>query len=421
MKSAKQQKLLTSMKKSLLSLFVVTMMSTMMTSTMTTIVSAQEWERPRAWRGYETNSFWDNWEIATGGGASMLQVSRSLGDDPGKFFNRVGWNANISAVKWIVPVVGMRLQVDGGEFQNYSFDQPQYGGGIFKTPYLYVHGDILVNMSNWIGGYRPDRIYSAVSYVGFGYTAMSWTDKSAGSYNGEYAFTTGLLNKFHITPQWDIELDLRTWIFPERSLPNEIRSGGSIALGISASVGVAYRFNKRMWTPAYSQADVDGYIAAIIGLEEEIIATDAALLAAAKDIKALENDNNRLKGDLAAAKSAKQMTACQEVGVGMGESVVFFTIGEASLSEYAYATLDSYISAVTVCDTPIVVTGYADKETGSAERNMQLSKERAENISAYLTSKGIDAARITTQWVGDTERAFTTPDSPLVNRCVTIK
>ena len=111
------------MKKVLLSLLVVTMMTPM--------VTAQEWERPRAWRGYETNRFWDNWEVAAGGGAAMLQVGRNIGDDPGKFFNRVGWTANISAVKWIVPVVGVRLQVAGGEFQNYSFNQPTFGEGIF--------------------------------------------------------------------------------------------------------------------------------------------------------------------------------------------------------------------------------------------------------------------------------------------------
>ena len=409
-KSVEQHKMLKSMKKVLLLLLVVALV--------TPIVSAQEWERPRAWRGYETNRFWDNWEVAAGGGASMLQVGRNIGDDPGKFFNRVGWNANISAVKWIVPVVGMRLQVDGGEFQNYSFNQPKYGEGIFKTPYLYVHGDILVNMSNWIGGYRPDRIYSAVSYLGFGYNLMSWTDKSAGSTNSEYAFTTGLLNKFHITPQWDIELDLRSWFFREGSLPAEINSCGRVAVGLSASVGVAYRFNRRVWTPAYSEADVDGYIAAIVGLEEEILATDAALINLAESAKALEEDNNRLKSDLAAAKSAQPMpTKCHNTG----EGVVFFTIGEATLSEYAHATLDNYITAMADCNAPIMVTGYADKETGSAERNMQLSKERAESVMTYLVNNGIDATRITTEWVGDTEQAFATPDTPLVNRCVTLK
>lgn len=402
------------MKKVLLSLLVVTMMTPM--------VTAQEWERPRAWRGYETNRFWDNWEVAAGGGASMLQLSRNISDDPGKFFDRVGWNANISATKWIVPVVGMRLQVDGGEFQNYSFDQPAYGNGIFKTPYLYVHGDILLNMSNWIGGYNPNRIYSAVSYMGFGYTAMSWTKNSVGDYNGEFAFTSGLLNKFHITPQWDIELDIRTWLFPQHGLPAEINSGDRFALGLSASVGIAYRFNQRVWTPAYSQVEVDGYIAAIVGLEEEILALDGALIAAAKDIKAMEADNKRLTNDLATAKSAAMSAErAEERCIAKSEGVVFFTIGESTLTDYARATLDGYIAAMACCNTPIHITGYADKETGSATRNEQLSMERAECVTQYLMENGISEERITTSWVGDTQEAFTTPNNPIVNRCVTLK
>lgn len=384
----------------------------------TSVAFAQEWERPKAWRGYETNGFWDNWEMAAGGGASNLMITNKMKDEPGKFFDRVGWNANISLSKWIVPVVGMRLQVDGGEFQNYSFDKATYGDGIFNTPYLYVHGDILVNMSNWIGGYNPNRIYSAVSYVGFGYTAMSWTKHSAGSYNGEFAFTSGLLNKFHITPQWDIELDLRSWLFAENSLPAEVRSNGRIAVALSASVGVAYRFNQRTWTPAYSQVEVDGYIAAIVGLEEEILALDGALVAAVNDVQALEAENKQLKSDMASIKEVEESTLeC----INLGEGVVFFTIGEASLTDYTRATLDNYITAMTGNDIAIVVTGYADKETGSQARNEQLSKERAESVTEYLTSKGIAPSRITTEWVGDTETAFSSPSTPLVNRCVTIK
>ena len=397
------------MKKVLLSLLIATMMAT--------VAWAQEWERPRAWSGYETNRFWDNWEIAAGGGASMLQLSKNMNDEPGKFFDRVGWNANISATKWIVPVLGMRLRVDGGEFQNYSFDQPKYGKGIFKTPYLYVHGDILINMSNWIGGYKPDRIYSAVSYMGFGYTAMSWTDKSAGDYNGEYAFTSGLLNKFHITPQWDIELDLRTWIFRERSLPAEITSGNTYAISLSATVGVAYRFNQRDWTPGYSQVEVDGYIAAIMALEEGLVASDVALVEAAKEIEALEAKNKSLEADIARSKADKPKP-CQGV---KPECVAFFAIGDATISDYALATLETYVEQIRSNDMPITVVGYADKETGSAQRNEQLSKERAEGITAWLVKWGIDASRITTEWVGDTEVAFESPASPIVNRCVIIK
>lgn len=379
---------------------------------------AQDSRRTLRWQGHETNRFWDNWEISVAGGGSMLQVANRSGDkDPGRFFDRVGWNANVSVTKWVVPIVGMRLQVDGGEFQNYSFRKSTYGDGIFKTPYIFAHGDILINMSNWIGGYQPDRVYSAISYVGFGYTAMSWTKKSAGSYNGEFAFSSGLLNKFRVSPQWDIELDLRSWLFAEKSLPEEIKSGGRYAFALSASLGVAYRFNQRDWTPAYSQVEVDGYLAAIVGLEEALLVNGERLAAANKKVDNLTAENTRLKSDLDACKAKKPATEY----VQMGECVVFFAIGEATLSDYARATLDGYIEAEMKSKAPIEVTGYADKETGSAARNEQLSKERAETVRAYLTAGGIASERITAKWVGDTAKAFNSPDSPTVNRCVVIK
>lgn len=402
------------MKRFLLSAIIATMVLS------STTVTAQEgWsERPLRWQGFETNRFWDNWEISAAGGNSFLLLSNRKGKkDLGKFFDRNGWNANIAFTKWVVPVVGMRLQLDAGQFRNYSFEPARYGEDIFKTPYVFVHGDILINMSNWIGGYRPDRVYSAVSYVGFGYTAMSWTDSSAGSYNGEYAFTSGLLNKFRVSPQWDIELDLRSWIFPEQSLPAEIRSGGRYAFALSASLGVAYRFNQRHWQPGYSQVDIDGYIAAIVGLEEELIATNEMLGAAANRINSLTTENERLRGDLQSSRT--RPVDVEEVVVA--ETVVFFNIGESRLTAYAEATLDQYIAVAANSDSPITITGYADKETGSAARNETLSHERAEVTKAYLIAAGISADRITTQWVGDTETAFNSPDTPIVNRCAIVK
>ena len=47
--------------------------------------------------------------------------------------------------------------------------------------------------------------------------------------------------------------------------------------------------------------------------------------------------------------------------------------------------------------------------------------ERAICVTNYLTDNGIDANRITTKWVGDTQEAFTSPNNPMVNRCVTLK
>lgn len=374
---------------------------------------AQEYT-PIRWEGVYTNRFWDNWEVAAAGGNSLLQITQK-GSDYGKFKERNGWNANIAVSKWIVPTLGMRLQLDAGEFRNNT--SPSMGSKEVRMPYLYVHGDILVNMSNWIGGYDPDRFYSAVSYMGFGYTAMSWTKKSETPYNGEYAFTTGLINKFRITPRFDIELDLRTWLMAEKSLPKSIERGGRFAVAMSASVGVAYRFNQRNWSPAYSQLDVDGYLLAMMTLEEQLVERNAQLKRANSNFSTLKGENENLRNTLASAQAQSSVaTAAMPT-----ESVVFFTIGEAQLTDYAKATLDSAVQLLMATDATILVTGYADKETGSAKRNEQLSKERAENVANYLVGLGIPASRISTNWVGDTEQAFTTPDTPIVNRCVVIK
>lgn len=382
-----------------------------------TSVEAQEYS-PMRWEGVYTNRFWDNWEVAAAGGNSFLQISQK-GDDPGKFIKRNSWNANVALSKWFVPTLGMRLQVDAGEFRNYS--RPTQRGvtsSLLKMPYLYVHGDILVNMSNWIGGYDPDRFYSAVSYMGFGYTAMSWTKNAKSPYNGEYAFTTGLINKFRITPRLDIELDLRSWLIAERSLPKEIQGGGRFAVAMSASVGVAYRFNMRSWTPAYSQLDVDGYLLAIMTLEEQLIQRDAEMKRVNSNLSAIKSENETLRADL---NECRARGAAVVPTILPTESVVFFSIGEATLSDYAKATLDSYISQLKGADNSVVVTGYADKETGSAERNEQLSKERAESVASYLISGGIAKERVSTNWVGDTQQAFTSPDTPVVNRCVIVR
>lgn len=381
-----------------------------------TVASAQEESAKLRWEGLTTNRFWDNWEVAAAFGNSFLGVSSN---DPGKFLDRNSWNANISFTKWAVPILGMRLQLDGGQFQNYSMNPAKYGDGLFQSPYTFVHGDILLNLSNWIGGYRDDRIYYAIPYAGFGVTTMNFTG-STGSKNTEYAFTTGMLHKFRVSRHWDIELDTRTWILREGSLAPEIRGDGKYAVSFSASIGVAYRFNKRGWTPAFTELDVAGYVAAIAELSEDLAVTDAELVEVASVAAKLNDDNKSLKSQLAESKRVEEQQLA-EVTCHMTEGVVFFNIGEAKLTDYAQATLNGYIDSLKATNRPITITGYADKETGSTEINERLSEERAVAVRDYMVEHGVDPQLIVTKWVGDTQEAFTTPDTPIVNRCAMIE
>lgn len=57
-------------------------------------------------------------------------------------------------------------------------------------------------------------------------------------------------------------------------------------------------------------------------------------------------------------------------------------------------------------DCKYTITGFADKQTGSAQRNMQLSQQRAQNVHDYLVSKGVSADRLDVIAKGSTENPF---------------
>ena len=114
-------------------------------------VSAQETATEKSrWKGFETNKFWQNWELSLGGGISHLDLN-TRGGELGKVGANTGWNINGAATKWFHPIVGVRAQVDLGEFMNMINNDTK-----FHTPYAYIHADAMLNLSNWIGGYREE-------------------------------------------------------------------------------------------------------------------------------------------------------------------------------------------------------------------------------------------------------------------------
>ena len=60
----------------------------------------------------------------------------------------------------------------------------------------------------------------------------------------------------------------------------------------------------------------------------------------------------------------------------------------------------------TQADKTFTVSGYADKETGSAAYNQKLSEERAQAVAEYLESKGVKADRLIVKGYGATVQPF---------------
>lgn len=239
--------------------------------------------------------------------------------------------------------------------------------------------------------------YYAVPFVGFGYMAMDFTDRAHDlgyGTNQELAFTAGLLNKFRIAKGWDLDIELKGMLFGEKDLPASLNSGGAYAVAYSATAGFTHRFNDRNWKrqmpQKYTDADIAAYTAAIAALEGS--------LAAAR------NNEKSLADQLAAANKALQDAKGKKEVFVNGACPAFFKINSAALSQRNKILLDLVADEINAspADKTFTVSGYADKETGSAAYNQKLSEERAQAVAEYLESKGVKADRLIVKGYGAT-------------------
>lgn len=348
-------------------------------------------------KGFVSNGFWDNWEVSVGLGAATENIGNDFGSaDHGSFWHRIGWEANVSATKWFHPVFGARLQLQGGQFKDW---RSALSESAEHTPFIFVHTDFMVNLSNWIGGYREDRVYYAVPFIGFGYQALDFTDsakKHGYGKNDEFAFTAGLLNKFRASKCIDINLELKWWYYSEAD--HAMFNGGKSISAWSATAGVTYRFNKRDWAreTVYTGPDAAAYAAMVAE-------KDAAIAAAVAEAERLR----------AAAEKPAQII--EKPVYLTGKSITFFEIGKTTLSEKEKVRLNITAEQIKKgpADKVYHIQGHADPQTGSAARNQKLSEARAKTVYDYLISQGVDAKQLDYKGLGDKVEPF---DSPATNR-----
>ena len=361
------------------------------------------------WKGIMNNGFWANWEIGVAGGVNgaQWQVMGTNELDKGK----MGWQAELSATKWYNPIVGSRVVVAGGQLNKAK--------GATSSNFMTFTTDGIINLSNWIGGYREDRVYYAKVFGGFGFNLVDIAvdDFSKNEIGSGFVATYGLINTFRVCKQLDINLELKGYTTPGRDLPAYLSKGaGRIADVYSATLGLSYRFNKRDWNKAYSQEEIDAYLASIAALESSLadahrnegkLAERLAAQKAATD-QALK-DNEALRAELAKRKSSV-----------ISSTALFFNFDSAKLLDRAKSSMQ--ILKETIAQAPktqvFTIVGHADAKTGSPEYNQKLSEKRAKAVYEYLIEQGVNKDQLTWKGVGSSQNIFPINNT---NRVVIVK
>ena len=341
---------------------------------------AQETPKKPSFAGFVSNGFWDNWFISIGAGGQVYFGEYDSKDDFGR---RITPTFDFSVGKWLMPTLGVRAQVGGFTLKGLTSDPaniyakgPSRVDGYYKQKWqqFNVHVDGLLNLSNWIGGYRTDRFYEAVPFAGFG---MIHGCSSAD--NTKFMFVAGLINKMRLSNAFDFNIEIKGSLVPQSFDGDTGGSKGEGILGITA--GFTYKFNQRNFRREKPTEIIS------TGVSPEMLSAAEAKLA--EQIRRAD----RLQDELNQARKAQPQVVKE---VKAAPLAIFFNINKANITAKEMINLKYYAEIIKSNPNQVYrVTGYADKATGTPAYNQKLSEKRAQNVADALVKKfGVKASQL---------------------------
>ena len=162
------------------------------------IANAQQEEVPADSNAVVTNSFWDNWY-------GQLGVDMSLQNPYGCNFMNVfpngkSFGVDVAVGRWFTPEFGGRgkLNLENAFFQS---DHAEWLKS-FDKGYLALTGDFLIDLQNFFGDYKPDRMWTLTLYP----RAGAFIDLKSGK--GSPILGLGIGNTFCLNDKWSIYADV---------------------------------------------------------------------------------------------------------------------------------------------------------------------------------------------------------------------
>ncbi len=333
-----------------------------------------------------TNSFWNNWFIqanvvgtafwSSQDGQIDGMLDNPLSDSPLKDYrNNLGFSVAVG--KWFTPGLGLRTKFNGVWGRTILGDDKDVNASKYWT----LQEQVLFNLSNMICGYSETRVWNLIPYAGAGFGRNM-------SYNTyAFGFSAGILNTFRLSNKWAINLDVNFNAY-EPDFDGCWAESGSHGLTLTnkdrhlnVELGLTYNLGKTGWskTPdldairALSQAQLDALNAQLADSQAENA-----------KIKKLLNDCQNRPAEVKTVKD-----------VQVAPVSVFFNIGQSRIaSKKDLQNVKEIVAIAKANDAKVVVNGYADSKTGSANYNQKLSEKRANTVKKELVKMGLAESQI---------------------------
>lgn len=355
----------------------------------------------------ETDEFRGHWYIQVQGGVGQTVGETSFGSliSPSAAFN-FGYR--------FTPVWGLRAGLSGWQGKGAVLGPTE----VYRYSYLQGSVDVTADICGIFSGYRAGRSLSPYLFAGVGVNG-GFNNSEANSLSGRFpednllwtgrsilpAGRFGLGTGIRITDAVHFNVEVNANILGDRF---NSKRGSAVDWQLGALAGFTFNIGLkkgRKAEPVPSSAPVP----VAVQMPEPSEPSEPSRPGAAEPSS--ESVDSAESGEPSSAESAPQFNPVQEdIYFSIGKSVI--RPGEKTKLAEVVSLLESYPEAV------ITVTGHADRATGSAGRNLELSKERARNVAAALMDGGVSGDRITVLYKGDTENPYSEPERNRVAICI---
>lgn len=351
--------------------------------------SAQEGSLP-AKHSVATNSFGSNWFVELGGNYNVAYTSQGGGVNASPFSHKrgsFGFNAGVG--KWFTPELALRTAVDLGWARNTSGSAHELHP---TASYMYIHQDVVMNLTNLLMGYDAERRWNMSPYVGMGYVRNFSEDVN------KLGMNMGVRNSFRILPRMDAFADVQVLFTSSLFLGAKGNNSTSLlALNhydkvVSLKFGVTYDISKQNgWNHAYDLAEIAASNREQMEIMERMVNEER-----------LEND--RLRQLLAADEPVVPVVETRIVKESQVLSTVYSVFFNHDSHEIAsrkdLVNLNDLVAYAKAGNRKLLVTGYADSNTGDKPYNQALSERRAQTIVAELVKMGVPRQNIVVKAAG---------------------
>ena len=372
-----------------------------------------------------TDHYFANWrqnwfiEVSAGGNQPLVERGKVSKDLSLNTVDAKKWTAtySVGVGRWVSPYIGFRFKFVGGALHWDTPNTPEEAKahlGWSHSKHVGLHAELMWDMFNSLGGVNAKRVFSIIPFVGLG-GDVNWdfhnplgnmppaTNVLREHWGNPAAWkavvwtapiSAGLQFRFRLSKYVDFFAEARATFYGDSW--NNVVNGNSFDTLVSAMGGFNFNIGGRGWG-VFNECS---YVSQIAALNGQVNDLRAQLLACGEEVA---NLRSQLPCPEVVEKDCNNapLMACVRFTLNSSKILPTEEVNIYNMAEWMKANPNE----------KIIVVGYADKDTGTAEYNMGLSDRRATAVIDQLVNTyGIDESRLTKEFRGSDVQPYSTND-----------